>query len=171
MNFNNIIVGNVGGLHVIASVLALISGSFVLWMQKGTQNHRKMGYFYTISMVLVLITAFSIYRLFGKWGVFHWTAIISTLTLIAGFVPIFVKRPVRNYIYLHFNFMYWSVMGLYAAFVSETLVRFPKIFINSGIPNRVFFNMVGLGTAFVMGFGVYFFIKFKAKWQVQFKVK
>lgn len=171
MNFNNIIVGNVGGLHIIASVLALISGSLVLLMQKGTQRHRKMGYFYTTSMVLVLITAFSIYRLFGKWGIFHWTAVISTLTLIAGLVPIFAKRPIKNYIYLHFNFMYWSVIGLYAAFVSETLVRIPKVFTNSGIPNQVFYNMVGIGTALVMGFGVYFFVKFKAKWQVQFQIE
>jgi len=37
-------------------------------------------------------------------------------------------------------------MGVYGAFVSETLVRMPKVVVNSGIPNSVFYNMTGIGT-------------------------
>jgi hypothetical protein len=64
--------------------------------------------------------------------------------------------------------MYWSVMGVYAAFVSETLVRMPKVVIESGIPNSVFYNMTGIGPALVMGLGGYFFAKYRSKWEKQF---
>ena len=67
--------------------------------------------------------------------------------------------------------MYWSIVGIYRAFFSETLVRMPKVVIESGIPNSVFYNMTGIGTALVMGFGVYFFIKLKPKWDRQFGLK
>jgi len=72
---------------------------------------------------------------------------------------------------LHFSFMYWSIMGVYGAFVSETLVRMPKVVIESGIPNSVFYQMTGIGTAIVMGLGVYFFLKNKSKWDKQFGLK
>ena len=62
-------------------------------------------------------------------------------------------------------------MGVYGAFVSETLVRMPKVVIESGIPNSVFYNMTGIGTAIVMGLGVYFFLKNKSKWDKQFAIK
>jgi len=62
-------------------------------------------------------------------------------------------------------------MGVYGAFVSETLVRMPKVVIESGIPNSVFYQMTGIGTAIVMGLGVYFFLKNKSKWDKQFGLK
>jgi len=62
-------------------------------------------------------------------------------------------------------------MGVYGAFVSETLVRMPKVVVESGIPNSVFYNMTGIGTALVMGLGVYYFLKLKPKWDKQFETK
>jgi hypothetical protein len=44
----------------------------------------------------------------------------------------------------------------------------PKVVVESGIPNSVFYNMTGIGTAIVMGLGVYYFLKFKPKWDKQF---
>ena len=113
MNTNNIIGNEIGLIHLIASVVALIAGTLILFLTKGTQLHKRIGYTYVTSMTILLITAFMIYRLFGTWGVFHWTALISTLTLICGLVPILTRRPTNNYISLHFSFMYWSVIGLY----------------------------------------------------------
>lgn len=108
------------------------------------------------------------YRLFGTWGIFHWTAVVSTLTIIFGLVPIITKKPTKNYVVLHFSFMYWSVIGIYGALISETLVRMPKVVIQGGIPNTVFYNLTGIGTALVMGIGVYYFLKLKPKWEQQF---
>jgi hypothetical protein len=120
-------------------------------------------------MIIALITAFMTYRLFGTWGIFHWTAVLSSITLLGGLFPIYLKVPKKNYLSIHFGFMYWSVMGVYAAFVSETLVRLPKVVVNSGVPNSLFYNMTGIGTGIVISFAVYFFIKNKAKWEKEFK--
>lgn len=163
MNLTNLISGNIGLIHLIFAILALVFGTIVLVKTKGTKSHKKMGYYYFISMLGVNITAFMIYRLFGKFGMFHWMAIVSLLTLIAGIIPMFLRKP-KSYISLHFNFMYWSVMGLYAAFVSETLVRIPDVVIESGIPNSTFYNMTGVGVAITMGLGFYFSFRNKKKW-------
>jgi len=171
MNFGNFVTSNTGLTHFIASLFALLFGTLVLVLQKGTVKHKMIGWLYALTMLVVLITAFMTYRLFGTWGIFHWTAVISSLTLICGLIPILTRLPSKNYVSIHFSFMYWSVMGVYGAFVSETLVRMPKVVVESGIPNSVFYNMTGIGTALVMGLGVYFFLKLKPTWDSQFGVK
>lgn len=168
MNLNHFITSSIGFIHFIASVMALVLGTFVLGLPKGTRQHKLIGKLYMFAMFIVLTTAFMTYQLFGTWGIFHWSAVISTLTLVAGLVPIYIKRPAKSYVVLHFSFMYWSVMGVYAAFVSETLVRLPKVVVESGIPNSVFYNMTGIGTGLVMGLGVFYFLKLRPKWEKQF---
>jgi uncharacterized membrane protein len=171
MNFGNFITSSTGLIHFIASIFALLLGTLVLVFQKGTLKHKIIGRLYALTMLVVLTTAFMTYKLFGTWGIFHWTAVISSLTLISGLIPILIKRPANNYISLHFSFMYWSIMGVYGAFVSETLVRMPKVVLESGIPNSLFYNMTGIGTAIIMGIGVYFFLKNKSNWDKQFGLK
>jgi len=171
MNFGNFITSSTGLIHFIASIFALLLGTLVLVFQKGTLKHKIIGRLYALTMLVVLTTAFMTYKLFGTWGIFHWTAVISSLTLISGLIPILIKRPANNYISLHFSFMYWSIMGVYGAFVSETLVRMPKVVLESGIPNSLFYNMTGIGTAIVMGIGLYFFLKNKSNWDKQFGLK
>jgi len=168
MNVGNIISSNTSLIHFIASILALLFGTLVLILSKGTYKHKIIGRLYAVTMMVVLTTAFMTYRLLGTWGIFHWTAVISSLTLICGLFPIITKRPINNYLSLHFSFMYWSVMGVYGAFVSETLVGIPMVVVEQGIPNSVFYNLTGIGTAIVMGLGVYFFIKNKSGWEKQF---
>jgi len=110
MNFEHFITDGTGLVHTIASFVALILGTWVLWVKKGGKLHKQLGYVYALSMAVVLITCFFMYNLFGGFGIFHFFALISSATLIAGMVPIFRKRP-KHYISLHFNFMYWSVIG------------------------------------------------------------
>jgi uncharacterized membrane protein len=152
----NLINNQIGLIHFIASVLALVFGSAVLLMTKGSKTHIRTGYLYVASMVVLLATAFMLYNLFGKWGIFHYFAVISSCTLLLGMVPIFLRNQIKNWAYLHFSFMYWSVIGLYAALVSEMLTRIPEV---------PFYNMVGLATAAVMLFGGILFGINKAKWR------
>jgi uncharacterized membrane protein len=152
----------IGGVHLFASVVALASGTQVLWMKKGSRLHRQVGYVYSISMLVVIVTAFSIYRLFGGFGIFHIAAIISFVTLLGGMLPILLKRPGKSYLSLHFSFMYWSVIGLYAAFISEVLTR---------IPETPFFGMVGMATLGVMICAQIFFFRYRKKWQQEFALR
>jgi uncharacterized membrane protein len=170
MNFDHFITDEIGLVHLIFSIISLISGTLILWLTKGTKTHKKIGYLYSISMLIVLSTAFAMYNLFGTWGIFHWSALVSSLTLACGLLPILFKRPKNNYISLHFSFMYWSVIGLYGAFMAETFVRLPKIVIESGIPNTMFYNMTGIAVAITMGLGAYFFIKLKPSWDETFEI-
>lgn len=113
-----------GLIHLITACIALVTGTVVLLTRKGNKQHKIWGYAYTVSMVIMLLTAFMIYRLFNGFGIFHVFAVISTLTLIGGMLPLFLKT--KNAVAYHLSFMYWSVMGLYAAFVSEIFTRVPE---------------------------------------------
>ncbi|MFY0591529.1 DUF2306 domain-containing protein [Roseivirga sp.] len=155
---NNLIVSDIGLVHLISALLATLTGSIVLIITKGTRRHIQLGYVYTGSMLVLNITAFMTYRLFGGFGIFHVAAVASMLTLIGGMVPI-IRRKDKGWIYRHFSFMYWSVIGLYAAFASEALTR---------IPETPFFGMVGIATAAIMMLGTVFFVRYKKVWRLQF---
>jgi uncharacterized membrane protein len=86
--FNQVISGNIGLVHLIASISALILGTMSLSLKKGTALHKRIGYGYGVSMIILLITAFMLYNLFGRWGIFHWAGVISSLTLVAGMLPV-----------------------------------------------------------------------------------
>jgi uncharacterized membrane protein len=154
------LVGDTYGLiHLISSVVTLITGTLVLMMKKGTMRHKQVGYVYVISMGILLLTAFMIYRLFNGWGIFHYTTIASLLTISLGMIPIWTKKPAKRWKYMHFSFMYWSVIGLYSAFVAEVITR---------IPDTSFFGMVGIAFVLIMLAGGVFFGVNKSKWLTLF---
>ncbi|MEM9076939.1 MAG: DUF2306 domain-containing protein [Bacteroidota bacterium] len=154
-------VGDVtGGIHLISSIVALISGMLILIIKKGTKRHRQTGYVYVFNMSVLIITALLIYRLFNGWGIFHYATIAIFLTILFGMIPVWTKKPKNTWIYRHFSFMYWSIVGLYAAFVAELLTR---------IPNTPFFGMVGIASGLVMLLGIILFVRNKTKWAVSLK--
>lgn len=120
----NIISSPIGLVHVIFATLALLTGTIVLLQTKGTTLHKRIGYVYVISMLLMNATAFGIYRLFGGFGVFHVLAIVSLFALFGGMYPILNRKKVKNWYLQHLEVMGWSIVGLYAAFVAEVGVRF-----------------------------------------------
>ncbi|CAM4350994.1 DUF2306 domain-containing protein [Gillisia hiemivivida] len=151
----NLVGNEIGLIHLISSCLALLFGTFILIAKKGNKQHVKIGYLYLISMGILIITAFMIYRLFDGWGIFHYTALLSLVSILLGMIPIWTKKPKNSWKYLHFSFMYWSVIGLYAAFAAEILVRIPK---------TPFFGMVGLATGGIILIGGIIFGINKKKW-------
>jgi uncharacterized membrane protein len=156
-----------GKVHLIASIIALITGAYILFANKGTKKHKQIGYIYVFSMVVLNLTAFMIYRLFGKFAIFHWFAVLSCLTLFAGMYPVLTKRT-KNYLLLHFNFMYWSVVGLYCAFFAEIFTRLPLMF---DIPNsrKLFGILTGVSIFLVMIIASFLFSKLKPKWTKQYE--
>lgn len=155
---DSIIFSTTGLVHLVFSILAMISGAWIVLTKKGTKLHKQIGYFYTINMVGLIITAFMIYRLFNGWGIFHYFALLSTFTLIAGMVPVIFRWPTTSWFSLHSSFMYWSVAGLYAAFISELFTRAPWA------------NMSLFGIALFIFFGLasYYFRIYEKRWKSQF---
>lgn len=157
-----------GQIHLYAAITALIAGTFVLFTRKGTRNHKRIGYLYTMAMIILLVTAFMLYSLFGGWGIFHWAAVISSATLAAGMMPIMTRKPEKFYLALHLGFMYWSVMGLYAAFFAETLVRMPDIAFFDGSPDPIFYHIVSGCLIGTMVIGTWFFIRYNRRWEEEY---
>lgn len=156
---NTLVHDYIGLIHLITALIAVITGSFVLTLRKGTRLHKQIGYVYAINMLLLNATAFAIYRLFGGFGIFHVAALVSLFTLLGGMIPVITKKPQHKWVELHYIYMYWSVIGLYAAFISETLTR---------IPETPFFGMVGIATFVVMLLANIFYRKLGKKWKRKF---
>jgi uncharacterized membrane protein len=166
----HLVVGTTGLIHLIFSIIALITGLLVLVKNKGTKQHKRIGYVYAVSMIGLNLTAFMLYNLYGKFGIFHGFAVISCLTLFVGLYPVFSKKS-KNYLLTHFSFMYWSVVGLYCAFMAEIFSRLPKLILTpTGEPMTIFYKFVGIGITVVMIIGMIFYIKYKPKWTERYKL-
>lgn len=133
-----------GWIHLSAAFVALFTGAVVLIAPKGTRLHKRVGYLYCASMVVVCGTALGIYRLTGSFMLFHVLAIVGFVTLVAGMAPILLRHRFPDLAAFHLWFMYYSVLGLYAAFASELLVR---------VPDQPFFAMVGVASGVVFAAG------------------
>lgn len=151
-----------GWFHLLTSCLAMLAGAFVLVAQKGTTKHKKVGYVYVASMVLVCGSAMGIYNLTGKFGMFHILAIVGFVSLVGGMIPMFMKNIKRENKAVHIWFMYYSVLGLYAAFASELSVR---------IPDKPFYAMVGIATGAIFLLGTIFILKKEKVWSNHFERK
>ena len=145
-----------GWFHFITSLIAILSGTYILFKPKGTKLHKQVGYLYALLMVLVCGSALGVYNITGGFGVFHTLAIAGLLTLIMGLTPIFFNK----YKELHLWFMYYSVLGLYAAFISELSLR---------IPEKPSYKAVGIATVIVFILGSIFIFWKENTWKKYFK--
>ncbi len=114
------------GFHIGTAVSALVFGLCVLFTRKGTRLHKQLGYAYFFNMLGLNVSALFIYQLTGHFGPFHGAALASLLTLIAGFVPAYLRLPRGGWLDFHYEFMNWSYVGLIAAGVSEAATRLPS---------------------------------------------
>ena len=156
----------IGLVHLIASVVALVLGTAILVINKGSRAHKKYGYGYCLAMIITLVTSFFIYRLYGRFGVFHYLAVVSGFTLLRGMLPMLMNRSGADSLNQHFRSMYWSVVGLYAAFAAELLVRVPFLYhLFSGIlPRNLFHYLALFASLAVILVSLIAFLKKKAKW-------
>jgi uncharacterized membrane protein len=156
----------IGWIHTISALVALITGSMILSKTKGTSLHKKTGRIYGMSMLIVCATAFVIYRVHNTFGILHFFAIISSVTLILGMFPMY-KKGYKNQILAHLSWMYWSVIGLYCAFTAEIFTRLP-IILNIENSYGIFYSLVGLSAGLVGLTGSRFFKKKKKIWEEEF---
>ena len=74
-------------------------------------------------MLVVLTTAFSIYHLFGRFGIVHWGAVACLLALSAGMGAAWLRPYLRHWLRWHYLGLNASVAGLYATFLVEATYR------------------------------------------------
>jgi uncharacterized membrane protein len=122
-----------GLVHTLFGVAALILGFVVLLCRKGTRLHRRIGQGYFLNMLLLNATALMIYDLYGRFGPFHVAALVSLATVVGAFVPVYFRRPRATWMRHHAALMCWSYVGLLAAFVSEVATHAPGIRFGYGV--------------------------------------
>jgi len=113
-----------GRLHLLAALAALLAGAIVVLLRKGTGLHRVVGRVYVFSMLAVNGTAFLIYELFGRFGPFHWAALFSLASVVAGWQPARRGSRPADWRRRHAYWMCGSYVGLLAAAVSEISTRY-----------------------------------------------
>jgi uncharacterized membrane protein len=157
---NNLVSSSLGLIHLVFALLALVFGTSVLLMKKGTPRHKLIGYFYLFSMLIMNATAFGIYRLFGGFGIFHYAALLSLFSLFGGMYPAYQRK--KGWYLQHLEVMLWSVVGLYAAFAAEIATRF--------VEDAYFFWAVGLSGGLISSWGYYYIRMQKKKYaNIRFK--
>src|SRR5687767_3487001 len=152
---------SLGWTHTIAALAALVAGAAVLLTRKGTRRHRQLGWAYVVSMLLLNGTALLIYRLTGRFGLFHVGAIFSLVTVVAGTAAALGARRARarrnvvqraRALERHYAWMTWSYVGLAAAAVSEIATRMPALRPRPG-QGMAFGITVAVATVIVVGVG------------------
>ena len=124
IDISNWIHSTFGGVHVISSIIGLITGAYILLAKKGTRIHKKIGYVFAISLLLVNISALFIYDFNdGKASVFHYLIPVSLLFLAYGMLPMFKKDRKPSDINKHIIGMNGAALGLWAAGATEYFVR------------------------------------------------
>src|SRR5690349_3962326 len=115
----------IGIVHTACGALALLLGSVIFLRPKGTRAHIRIGWAYAGSMTAVNATALCIYRLTGRFNLFHALALASLGMLAAGLAQVVPRRRPRNWLWRHYQYMCWSFVGLLAATNNEAFVRVP----------------------------------------------
>ena len=100
--------------HLVAAVSALLVGSVVLVLPKGTPTHRTIATVYVVALVPVDVAALSLHRE-DAFGVFHALAVVSLGTLGVGLTPLLLGKRSATAIATHAYCMTWSYAGLVAA--------------------------------------------------------
>jgi uncharacterized membrane protein len=100
--------------HLVAAVSALLVGSVVLLLPKGTSTHRTIASVYVLALVFVDVAALSLHRE-DAFGVFHALAVVSLGTIAVGLAPLLLGKRSATAITTHAYCMTWSYAGLVAA--------------------------------------------------------
>lgn len=146
-------------IHLLAALIALITGTYILFTPKGTMTHRLTGRLYAVSMIILLGTAFQMYYLFGRFGIVHWGALGSVAALTVGLGAVGLRTFVGSWLRWHYFGMGTSLAGIYASFLVESTYRFFS-------PSYFWWATLG-PTALVFVLGGFLLYHYYPKWAKQ----
>ena len=111
-------------IHFVAAGLAIMLGLINLVSEKGTQQHRLIGWSWLILMSFVTVPSFWIREI--NDGDFSWIHLLTIWTIISmGAAIISIKK---GYIKTHASFMSGTMLG---AIIAGIFAIMPGRFINS----------------------------------------
>jgi len=124
IDISNWVHSSFGWVHFTTSLIGLVTGAYILLVKKGTKIHKKIGYVFAVSLVLVNASALFIYDFNnGQISVFHYLIPVSLIFLIYGMAPMLRKKRNPNWRNKHIVGMNGAALGLWAAGATEYFVR------------------------------------------------
>ncbi len=121
--FEHLLNHPLGFIHVVSAIAAILFGTAVMLVRKGTRRHKWVGRSYATMMLATNTTAMMIFELYGHFGPFHWMVLASSVSWLAGYV--IAWRRTSGWRYKHAYFMAGSYVGLMAAAGAEVVSRVP----------------------------------------------
>ncbi len=129
-------------LHLITAIIALFTAAIVLFAPKGTRIHKRMGYVFAVSLLLVNVTAAFMYNLTETVNFLHVFIILSFFSLSSGMWAA-IRRKSPNWLTRHITGMNSAALGVWAAGFAELTVRVLPAFLTQA-------QVIGVA----IGFGV-----------------
>lgn len=124
IHIDNWIHSPIGAIHVICSVLGLITGAYILLAKKGTTLHKQIGYVFAAALLTANFSALFIYDFnAGSISVFHYLIPVSLFFLGYGMYPMLRKDRKKKWLNQHIIGMNGAALGLWAAGATEYFVR------------------------------------------------
>lgn len=144
-------------LHFCTALLALLLAAVVLMAPKGTRFHKRLGYVFAITLLIVNISAGFMYNLTGGFNVLHVFVMISMGSLLYGMIPAIRRKP-ENWLRRHISGMTGAALGVWAAGLAELTIRVLPGFLS---PSQVIGVATGTGVVFffLIGFVIGRFMK------------
>lgn len=123
----------IGVVHALACLIALAAGAWNLVMRKGTPGHRTVGTAYMLSMIVLNISAFAIYKFDiasfqpfkagpNTFGLFHWFAVVTLVFIAIGWFAA-TRQNRAFWSYVHPVMMVLSYYMLLAGGINEIFAR------------------------------------------------
>lgn len=88
-------------VHTVCGAACLVLGAYIIFNVKGTRLHRIAGTAYVLAMIALNLTALCIYRLTGRFNLFHVFAILSLAMVLIGWAQVVFRRHFHNWFYRH----------------------------------------------------------------------
>jgi uncharacterized membrane protein len=112
-----------GGIHLLTGIICVISAVIILFSEKGTEFHKKIGYVYVGCIILMNFSSFGVTEFVnGSFGPFHFGSLVSLFFTIIG-TDAAIRKKGPNWLRRHYYYINGSIIGLFAAFFVEAVFR------------------------------------------------
>ncbi|WP_461170515.1 DUF2306 domain-containing protein [Arthrobacter sp. Z1-15] len=133
-------------LHVLTVTAALVSGIMVLVLPKGSVAHKRLGWLYLASTVVMALSSFGIYELRSGPSLFHAVSVTMLITVGLGVYQPLRRKRSSTWLFWHLLLLQISYVMLVVTGIAQFFDRLP---FSSPAANAVVFLQLPLITGIV----------------------